>query len=281
LSDRKILISGSGGLLGPYLANSGQVFGEIYGLGRNSGIINCDLTDPTATQEAVSKLSPDITIHAAALTSVDRCETKPDEAKNQNVQATRNLVQALPSGSRLIYISTDQVYPDTIGPHKEGSEQPVNEYGRSKLAGETEALLHDNAIALRTNMFGPSITDGRRSLSDFFVGNLTEGVPTTFFRDILFTPLHMDTLAEIIWKLAFMDCTGVFNLGSREGLTKAEFGLSVAVQMKIHLKGVSIDSSTSLLGRAKRASDLRMDVSRIENLLKQKMPTVLEEIGKL
>lgn len=281
LPSQRILITGAGGLLGPHLVNSGQEFGEVIGLGRHSGTIHCDLTDQNATQVAVSAIAPTITVHAAALTDVDQCEAQPDEAARQNILSTRNLINALPSGSRLIYISTDQVYPDTAGPHGEGSEQPVNEYGRSKLAGELEALKHENAIALRTNMFGPSITPGRRSLSDFVMKNLTTGAPIMLFRDILFSPLHIHTLSQLVWRLAFKNCTGAYNLGARDGITKAEFGLSVAVQAGLPLRNVTIGSSTTLPSRAPRSLDLRMDINYIEDILETSMPTVLEEIGKL
>jgi dTDP-4-dehydrorhamnose reductase len=281
LSCHKILVTGIGGLLGPYLAEKGQTFGTVYGLGRNSGNVRCDLTDSIATKSAIANISPTIVIHAAALTNVDLCETHPEEASKQNILATKNIVASLPARTRLVYLSSDQVYPNTKGPHSEGTEQPINEYGRSKLAGEAEALRHFNTIALRTNMFGPSITNGRHSLSDFIINNMATGAATTLFRDILFSPLYIGTLTELIWKLAFMDCQGAYNLGSRDGLTKAEFGLAIATKKKLTLKNVSIGSSTNMANRAKRASDLRMDVTSIESLLGLKMPTVLEEIEKL
>ncbi len=241
----------------------------------------CDLTDREKTAEVVAAHSPSVTIHAAALTNVDDCENFPDNADLQNRAATANLVAALPKGSRLLFISTDQVYPDEVGLHKEGTEAPVNQYGKSKLEGELEALGHGNAIAVRTNLFGPSLTEGRQSLSDFIIQNLSSAAPTTLFRDVLFSPLHFDTLAACLWKLAMSDYTGVCNLGSREGLTKAEFGLAVAAHKRLSLQNVRIGNSTDQPGRARRPLDLRMDVTRAEEILELQLPSALEEIGKL
>jgi dTDP-4-dehydrorhamnose reductase len=280
-TNNRILVTGAGGLLGVYLCNRGCQHGEVFRLGRSSGTILADLTDREQTGRIVSEISPTIVIHAAAMTDVEECEKSPDEADRQNRIATRNLVIALPKKSRLVYISTDQVYPDTLGPHKEGTEAPVNQYGKSKLAGEREALSHENTISVRTNLFGPSLTSGRASLSDFIIKNLSASAPTTLFRDIFFSPLHLDTLSAQIWELTLTGFKGTCNLGAREGISKAEFGLAVAAQKKLPLKNVTISDSGGISNRAPRSLDLRMDVAFVESILGSTMPTALEEIRKL
>jgi dTDP-4-dehydrorhamnose reductase len=279
--DQKILITGAAGLFGPHLVKAFSDLGEVVGLGRSKGTVLCDLTDHDQTYDLVSKIAPALTIHCAALADVDACEASPNQADRQNRLATANLTAALPKSSRLLFISTDQVYPDTAGPHKEGSESPVNQYGKSKLAGENEALKHGNAVAVRTNMFGPSMTEGRQSLSDFVVHSLSANVPTTLFSDVLFSPLHFHTLAECLRKLAVSKFVGTCNLGSRDGVTKAEFGLAIAAHKKLPLKDVTIGHSTRLLDRAPRSLDLRMAVSYVEEILGMQMPGTLEEIRKL
>jgi dTDP-4-dehydrorhamnose reductase len=281
LRNQKILVTGAAGLFGPHLVRTLGAFGEVIGLGRATSTVLCDLTERDRSSEVIAKIAPTAIMHCAALTDIDACEAAPGEADRQNRLSTANLVAALPRGSRLLFISTDQVYPDSAGPHVEGTECPVNQYGKSKLAGECEALKHGNAVAVRTNMFGPSLTPGRQSLSDFVIANLSAGKPTILFRDVLFSPLHFETLAACLWQLAISDYVGTCNLGSRDGLTKAEFGLAVAARKKLPLENVTIGQSSELPGRAPRALDLRMDVGRIEGVLGIKMPAALEEIEKL
>lgn len=278
---QKILITGATGLFGPHLVRAFSALGEVIELGRMTGTILCDLTENNQTNAAVSSISPSLTIHCAGLTNVDACETSPDEAERQNRLATANLVSALPKRSRLLFISTDQVYPNTAGPHKEGTECPINQYGKSKLAGEHEALKHRNSVAVRTNMFGPSLTPGRLSLSDFIIHNLTGNTPTTLFRDVLFSPLHFHTITEYLKTLAISGYVGACNLGSRNGITKSEFGLAIAAHKKLALENVTIIHSNQLSGRAPRPQDLRMDVSRVEKIIGKSMPATLEEIKKL
>jgi dTDP-4-dehydrorhamnose reductase len=280
-TNNRILVTGASGLLGPYLCQRGNQHGKVFELGRTNGLISCDLVDRGQTECVISEVSPDIVIHAAAMTDVDGCEINPNEADLINCRATANLIDALPKNCRLIYISTDQVYPDQVGPHAEGSEAPTNKYGQTKLGGELEALKHGNTIVLRTNMFGQSLTENRRSLSDFIIESLSDGTPITLFRDVLFSPLNFVTLAEYVWQFAFNDYRGVCNLGSREGLTKAEFGLAVAIQKKLPLQNIAIGASTKLSFRAPRPLDLRMHVNLSESILGATMPTTLEEIAKL
>jgi dTDP-4-dehydrorhamnose reductase len=225
--------------------------------------------------------APDIVVHGAALTNVDRCEEAPHEAFAANRDAAAHLAAGLPAGARIVYVSTDQVYPDSAGPHREEGIAPVNVYGKSKLAGEEAVLRHPGAVVLRTNFFGASRRPGRASLSDFVINSLTRRQQVTFFSDILFSPLHMTTLAGLIAEMAQSDKTGIFNAGCRGGASKADFALAVARHKGLQTETARIGSSDVMPARAPRPKDMRMDVGRIEAALGRAMPTLEEEIAKL
>ena len=198
-----------------------------------------------------------------------------------NVEMVANLVISIPAATHLIYISTDQVYPGQGGPHSESGTGPVNVYGQSKLDGEFAACLHENTACLRTNIFGPSRTPDRSSLSDFVTKMLRQENPVTLFEDILFSPLQMRTLSEYIRRIVLVRLNGVFNLGCRDGTSKADFGLSIAGHLRLPTHAATVGVSTTLANRAPRPSDMRMDVTRIEAALGTNMPTLKEEIAKL
>ena len=191
------LITGATGLLAPYFITAAGERGEVITTARAGAQRDCDLSDLPATRALLEGVAPDIVLHAAGLTDVDRCEREPAVAFASNADTAANLAAALPRSARLIVISTDQVYPDKTGPHREDETGPVNVYGQSKLAGERAALAHPSALVLRTNFFGPSRTPGRRSLSDFVVESLSQSRSVTFFEDVIFSPLHMATLAAL------------------------------------------------------------------------------------
>jgi len=134
------------------------------------------------------------------MTNVDACESDSALAQQVNAVAVQNIVSHMEPDTCLAYLSTDQVYPDIPGPHQEGTENPVNVYGQTKLEGERNALRHKNCLVFRANLFGHSMTEGRSSLDDFIVNGLREGKSITIFKDVLFSPLHMSTLVSIIYE---------------------------------------------------------------------------------
>ncbi|MEK9652333.1 MAG: SDR family oxidoreductase [Opitutae bacterium] len=275
----KILIIGATGLLGPYLADAGAAHGNIYTAAKKSGDFVCDVTARTELEMLFSNLRPDWVINAAALTDVDKCELKPELAESINHIAVSNLVDILPSSAKLLQISTDQVYPDVVGPHKEETVGPVNVYGRTKLAGEKAALLRSNSLVIRTNFFGVSRSLGREGIYDFLVGKLSNKDPVTLFEDIFFSPLHMKTLSDFIFHLMAADVAGTFNIASREGMSKSDFAIAIATKRKLDLSSSRLGVSSLVSSRAPRPRDLRLDVSRVEKNLGIEMPTLSEEIN--
>lgn len=278
----RVLITGATGLVAPYVVEAALGSGcEVVTTSRSGGDIKANLEDSTETKNLISAVRPDAVIHAAAMTDVERCEADPASAFNANAFAVRNLALTLSMDCQFVYISTDQVYPDKSGPHSEGDEAPVNQYGRSKLAGEWAALTHRRTCILRTNTFGPSRTTGRNSLSDFMALSLSSGKPVTLFADILFSPLHLSTLAKLLIEVAARGLTGVFNAGSHGGISKAEFGLSIAKNLGVSISAIDVGTSDMITGRAPRPHDMRLNVRRLEEVLGRCLPTLHEELNKL
>jgi dTDP-4-dehydrorhamnose reductase len=274
----KVLITGGTGLLGPYLQEAATILGRVLSSGLKSGDLPCDLTNERQVQKLIAKIQPDLVFHCAAMTDIDACQTDPDRAQALNAGTAENLATILPKDCRLFYISTDQVYPDTLGPHRESETQPINVYGATKLEGEHAVLRRSNSLVLRVNFFGASQTSDRSSLSDWLISNLSARKPITLYTDSLFSPLHLETVGQTIVEAAVKRLTGVFNLGCRDGASKCDFGLAVAAHL-----GLPSDTATpgeSMLV-ATRAKDLRMDVSRIERALRRPMPTLLQEVARL
>jgi dTDP-4-dehydrorhamnose reductase len=276
-----VLITGHTGFLGEYLLSACPEGTSVFGVSREGEGLRCDLTDASATRSLLRKVRPHVVIHAAAMTDVDACERQPEVAEVMNRQATANVAASLSGRAKLVYISTDHVYPDTPGPHREGAEAPMNVYSRTKLAGEAAALARPGSLALRTCFFGASRTSRRKSLSDFVERSARERQCITLFRDVLFSPLHVATTASTIFEAVDRGLTGVFNLGSRKGSSKLDFGLAVARRLGLPTDCMREGRFEVGQGRAPRPHDLRLDVSRIEGALGRAMPTLEEEIAKL
>ena len=281
MRQRRVLLTGATGLLAPYLVARMSTSFDVVTTARRDGDVRCDLTAADAVNALVTEVRPDVVVHAAALTDVDACERCPDAATASNVGTTERLVAVLPPGTRLVLLSTDQVYRDVAGPHPESDVGPVNVYGRTKLAAESEALRRDESLVLRVNFFGPSRTAGRTSLSDVVIDRVSSGEGMTGFSDLLFSPLHMVTLSDMVTTAIGIRLTGTFNVGSRDGSTKLDFARAVARQQGLDPGLVRAGCSAEVATRAPRPHDVRMDVTHLEHALAITMPTLDEEIAKL
>lgn len=99
-----------------------------------------DLTDQEAVRDAVLGYAPDVIVHCAAYTAVDKAEDEGRElCRKVNVEGTRNMAQcAKELDAKFMYFSTDYVFPGTgTTPYvEEDATGPSNFYGLTKLEGE-------------------------------------------------------------------------------------------------------------------------------------------------
>ncbi len=131
----KTLLFGKNGQLGWELNRSLQPLGQVIALNREQA----DFSDPDSLREIVRNIKPDVIVNAVAFTAVDKAEDDEDLAAIINSVAPGILAEeALRIDALLIHYSTDYVFDGTKeGPYIETDEpNPVNAYGRTKLAGE-------------------------------------------------------------------------------------------------------------------------------------------------
>ena len=97
-------------------------------------------------------------VHLAAFTHVDNCEAQPDLARRVNHLGTRNVADAaIDHGARVIYVSTDYIFDGSKYDEydEEDEPSPINVYGRTKLAGESEiARVRAHWIVRTSWIFG-------------------------------------------------------------------------------------------------------------------------------
>lgn len=277
-----VLITGATGLLGstlaPFLRERGH---QVVRLGyTKTADFNANLISYEQTARALNRVEPEVIINLVSLTNVDRCETHPHEAYLLNVKPVENIcawmrMTTLPC--HLIQISSDQVY-DGAGPHSEDKLTIRNCYAMSKLAGEFAAGIVPSTI-LRTNFFGRSLNKGRSSFTDWVYEALCGKVPVKVFNDVMFSPLAISTLCDCIECCIIEKPLGVFNLGSRDGMSKANFTFAFASalgQQPTNLVPINYSSVVTLV--AQRPSDMRLNCERIETRLGIKLPRLIDEI---
>lgn len=130
-----ILLTGKNGQVGFELARALAPLGTLHAHDRAT----LDLANADALRCACRGLKPDLIVNAAAYTAVDRAESEPDLAHAINARAPGVLAEeARRLGAVLVHYSTDYVFDGTKRtPYLETDRtNPINEYGRTKLAGE-------------------------------------------------------------------------------------------------------------------------------------------------
>ena len=131
----KILLTGKTGQIGEELNNIVDDLGNLITVDKEQ----LDLSKPNSIEPVILDINPDIIINPAAYTAVDKAEEEPDLAMTVNALAPGLLAKAARKvGAGLIHYSTDFVFDgcSEIPYKEEDPPNPLNVYGKTKLAGE-------------------------------------------------------------------------------------------------------------------------------------------------
>jgi dTDP-4-dehydrorhamnose reductase len=132
---RRIVLTGADGQVGWELRRTLAPLGQVLACTRH----HLDLSEPRTLRYRLRVMKPDVIVNAAAYTAVDAAEANEALALRVNAEAPRVLAEeAGRTGGLLVHYSTDYVFDGTKEtPYTEDDEpNPLNAYGRSKLAGE-------------------------------------------------------------------------------------------------------------------------------------------------
>jgi dTDP-4-dehydrorhamnose reductase len=131
----KVLLTGPTGQVGSALLDTLPSLGEVIPVDRSE----LDLANAASIRAAVREVRPEVIVNAAAYTAVDRAESEEQLALVINRDGSAVLAEeAARLGALLVHFSTDYVFDgEKASPYDEtDSPNPLNAYGRSKLAGE-------------------------------------------------------------------------------------------------------------------------------------------------
>ena len=147
---KRILISGGNGEFAKELQRHNTKY-EIVAPSKKE----MDITKTEDIDYFIYSNKPDYFIHAGALTRpMVIHESEPNKSIITNIIGTSNVVLAcMKYNLKLIYLSTDYVYPGIEGNYGEDDYlKPFTNYGWSKLGGECAVRLYDNHLILRMAM---------------------------------------------------------------------------------------------------------------------------------
>jgi dTDP-4-dehydrorhamnose reductase len=136
------------------------------------------------------------------------------------------------------------------------------------LTGEQNVMQnHPHALITRVNFYGFSLS-GSRSLAEFFLDRLGAGQPVNGFVDVMFSPLYVNDLVEILMQMVKKDISGLYHVVSPESLSKYSFGVSIARKFGFDPRLIQPISVMESGLTAKRSPRLDLNV---EKLLSEKL----------
>ena len=124
----------------------------------NIKYVPLDITSKDDVNKVITMEKPDVILHCAAWTAVDKAEDMQDLVRNVNVFGTRNITDAsIEVGAKIIYMSTDYVFDGKKeGLYTEDDQvNPMSVYGLTKYEGEQEVRRNPNHFITRISwVFG-------------------------------------------------------------------------------------------------------------------------------
>jgi len=262
----RIFITGGGGLLGSRLAEVAIEKGHDVLAGYSRSFpekgepVRLDLAEDESIREAVDSTRPDLVIHTAALTDVDRCEAERDLACRINARGTRILAEAAKkAGAFFIYVSTDYVFDGSRGMYREDDPTgPVNHYGYTKLLGERYA----ECVARSCVIYGSRPASGKVNFALWILGRLQRGEEIRVVTDQYISPTLNTSLARMLLEAGERRLEGVYHMAGASRISRYDFACLLAECFGLD-RGLVLPSRMSEMGwRAKRPMDSSMDVSK-------------------
>ncbi|GAB3576981.1 dTDP-4-dehydrorhamnose reductase [Spirosoma luteolum] len=243
MTKKRILLTGSNGLLGQKLVGllTQQPHVELIATARGDNRLpasadytyrSMDITNREQVLDVIGDVRPDVVIHTAAMTDVDKCELQKDDCWAQNVVATESLVDACrATDAFLVHVSTDFIFDGTAGPYDETAEgNPISFYGWSKLAAEIIVKQSGLrwAIARTVLVYGIAHDMSRSNIILWVKKSLEDGKNIKVVTDQWRSPTLAEDLAMGCFLIADQGAEGIFNISGKEVLTPYDMAIKTA-----------------------------------------------------
>jgi len=236
---KTILISGGAGKFSKALIETNTKYKILAPNKKQMNILN-----PTSISNFISKNKIDYFIHAAAFTTpMAKHQIEIKKSISTNIIGSANVALCcLKKKIKLIYISTNFVYPGKQGNYTEDSNlYPVNEYGWSKLGGECVMQIYKNTLILRICMN-----------DDYFPHK-------SAFTNYLTSFLKKTEAAKIT--LSLLDKKGVINIGG-----KKQSAYNFAKDLNSKVKKIKLKEKDKIL----LGLDTSMSINKLSKILHAK-----------
>ena len=249
---KKIYIAGCGGMLGEAFQ---KIFSQDYAIECSDIDVNepwlseLDFRHERAYRSAVERFAPDILIHLGAHTSLEYCETNPEDAYATNTIAVENAAYiANDADIPILYISTAGIFDGSKDVFDDWDRpNPLGHYARSKYAGEVFVATNcrRHLICRAGWMMGGGPRKDKKFVNKV-IKQIEAGATTlNVVDDKLGTPTYTHDFASNAKLLLEREYWGVFNMVCSGFTGRFEVAQEIVrllgLEEKIEVKPVSSD----------------------------------------
>lgn len=265
----KLLVTGVKGQLGYDVCKVLSARGIEH---RGVDIEDFDITNAQATHDYIAAYRPDGVIHCSAWTAVDRAEDELEKVRAVNAEGPRNIASVCKEiGAKLVYISTDYVFPGTGDRFYEPDDPtgPLGAYGVTKLEGEraVQALLERYFIVRVSWVFGKNGSNFIKTMLRLAETKSELNVVC----DQIGSPTYTADLAPLLCDMVVSEKYGVYH-ATNEGICSwAEFAEEI---FRLAGKDIKVNPvpTSEYPTRAARPLNSRMSKAKLEEMGFSRLP---------
>lgn len=280
---KRIAVTGLSGVIGSVFLREVGAEHELIDLyhtrpvksKKNVSSHKLNLLNRNEIKNVLSTLYPDVIVHMAAITHIDKCELDRKNGKNgivwkTNVEATKEIAKfCYKKNIPLIFLSTECVFDGEKKYFSEESKKnPKSWYGISKSEAENYIMSLGGKFAILRSVVAYHVDDNYKTLYGKILKNLKENKEVFGVTDQLFTPTHTLDIANALKKIIDDSLTGIFHVAPEKSMTPYEFARIIAKKNKFPLSLVKRTSLSNLYEKGR--GDLRLKHSSLNSKISRK-----------
>ena len=262
----KVIVTGANGQLGYDVVKELQKQNiECFGATRKE----FDIVDFEATEKFITDYRPDVVIHCAAYTAVDKAEDEQELCYLVNTSATENIAQICKKiDAKMLYISTDYIFDGTKYGFYEVDDKPnpINMYGKTKLLGEqaVQKLLDKYFIVRISWVFGEHGNNFVKTM--LRLGN--EHQELNVVADQYGSPTYTVDLAPLLIEMMKTNKYGIYHATNEGVCNWAEFAEEIFRVARMNVK-VNHITTVEYPTKAKRPLNSRLSKKKLKSNFRQ------------
>lgn len=278
---KNVAITGLNGVIGNILAkeledvNISSLYNNKKSTGKNIKNKKLDLLNTNLINKTLYSVEPDIIIHLAAQTHIDKCESDKKNSKNGivwkiNVNATKEIALfAAENKIPLIYLSTECVFDGGKEAYSEKDRKhPKSWYGITKSEAEDLILNIGGKSSIIRSVVAYHKRDRRKTIHGKLLNQLNTCEVVNVVSDQKFTPTYTYDIIKVIKKILDNDLEGIFHVAPELISTPYDLARLIAIRNNYKNSKVKRTTMKKLLGEERASLRLKNAVLNSKSTIK-------------